>query len=375
LDQVPKTFVAMSGGVDSSVAAYLLQQAGHQVVGLHMHLWCEEKQGRGAQHRQCCNADDVKDAEAVCAKLGIPFYVLNFQTEFREFVVDYFCREYGRGRTPNPCLACNEHIKFGLLVQRVRELGGDYLATGHYARNDLDGDTHRLLKGIDASKDQSYFLYMLGQLELRHLQFPVGGLTKSEVRRLAAEAGLPVAQKADSVEICFVADGDYRPFVTASGQVQQAAGDIADQQGNVLGRHDGLACYTVGQRHGVGLGGGRKWYVIGLDVDRNVLLVGPEEALYNSALLAGETKWVSGHTPSVEFLCQAKIRYRSPVAEATVLPGPDSAVVRFWEPQRAITPGQAVVFYLGDEVIGGGIIEKSLAQSELGPMSEGIVLS
>ena len=363
---MPKTFVAMSGGVDSSAAACLLQKAGHQVVGLHMHLWCEEKQGKGAQRRQCCNADDVRDAEDVCRRLGIPFYVLNFQKEFQEHVVDYFCREYGRGRTPNPCLACNEHIKFRLLLRRALELGGDYLATGHYARIEQNQDGYRLLRGTDPAKDQSYFLYMLGQKELRHLLFPVGGLTKSEVRRHAADAGLPVAKKADSVEVCFVADGDYRPFVAASGHGGLAEGDIVNLNGNVLGRHQGLAGYTIGQRHGVGLGGGRKVYVVGMDVSGNRLVVGPEEALYSSALIAGQVKWVSAQAPYGEFRCEAKVRYRSAGAEAIVLLEGERVMARFREPQRAVTPGQAVVLYRGEEVIGGGIIERALGRAEQG---------
>lgn len=348
----------MSGGVDSSVAAYLLKQAGHQVFGLHMHLWCEEKHGKGAQRRQCCNADDVRDAERVCRKLGVPFYVLNLEREFEESVVDYFCREYAGGRTPNPCLACNEHLKFGLLLQKAIELGGDYLATGHYVRIACDKEDRRLLKGMDPAKDQSYFLYMLGQHQLRHLQFPVGSLKKSEVRRLATEAGIQVAGKADSVEVCFVPDGDYRTFVASRASL--TGGDIVDLEGRVIGRHEGLARYTIGQRHGVGLGGGNRVYVVDLDVPSSRLIVGPEDALYREALVARQVSWVSGEQPRDEVRCKARIRYRSPGAEATVWPEGDSVRVRFDEPQRAIAPGQAVVFYDGDEVVGGGTIEKAL---------------
>lgn len=349
----------MSGGVDSSVAACLLKKAGHDVAGLHMHLWCEERQGQGAQHRQCCNADDVRDAERVCQHLGIPFYVMNFAREFEQHVVEYFCAEYARGRTPNPCMACNEHLKFGALLDRVEALGGGYLATGHYALIEpaASAAALKLLSGVDSSKDQSYFLYMLAQEQLSRVLFPLGGLTKKEVRRIAAEAGLPVAQKADSVEVCFVAGHDYRAFVAA--RAAQTPGDIVDLEGKLVGRHQGLAGFTVGQRHGIATGGGGKLYVVRLEVPGNRLIVGPEDALYGTALTAGDLRWVSGVTPSGELRCQARIRYRSPAAAATLLVEDEKTLVRFDEPQRAIAPGQAVVFYEGDVVLGGGIIDSA----------------
>lgn len=348
----------MSGGVDSSVAAYLLKQAGHEVVGLHMHVWCEERQGRGAQRRQCCNADDVRDAERVCRCLGMPFYVLNLEREFEDSVVRTFCEEYARGRTPNPCLACNERLKFGLLLDRALELGGACLATGHYARVDDCGGLRRLLSGVDEAKDQSYFLYMLSQRQLAHLQFPVGGMRKGQVRRIAREAGLPVAEKPDSVEVCFVPDGDYRGFVASRASL--AGGDIVDLEGRVLGRHQGLARYTVGQRHGMGLGGGVRLYVVDLDAANARLIIGPEAALYRGGLLADSVSWVAGAPPCGGLRCTARVRYRSRAVPAVVQPKGREAVVHFDEPQRAIAPGQSVVFYAGEEVLGGGLIRQAI---------------
>ncbi len=361
--------MAMSGGVDSSVAAYILQQAGHNVAGLHMHLWCEEKQGQGAQRRQCCNAEDAHDAELVCQRLGIPFYVVNFRDEFQAQVVDYFCREYAQGRTPNPCIACNAKIKFRLLLERALSLGGEYLATGHYARTgNTDGkqSSCRLLEGTDKAKDQSYFLYMLGQEELGHLLFPVGGMTKSEVRQLAAEQGLRVARKADSVEVCFVADGGYRGFLAS--RIRQSEGDILDLDGATVGRHKGLAGYTIGQRARLDRGNGKRLYVVALDKASNRVIVGPEEASYSQGLIASSVRWVSGQAPQGEIECKVRVRYRSPGAKAVLTVRGGAAGAFFQEPQRAVAPGQAAVFYDGEEVLGGGIIERALtSRHEAGP--------
>ena len=352
----PTVFVAMSGGVDSSVAAYLLKEAGHSVAGLHMDLWCEEKQGKAAQTRTCCSLDDARDAETVCKALHIPFYVLNLRDEFQKHVVEPFCREYGIGRTPNPCLSCNEHIKFGLLLQKCLALGGEYLATGHYARIREDAGRYHLLKGSDPSKDQSYFLYMLGQQELRHVLFPVGNMTKTQVRRMAEDAGLPVAEKRESMDICFVPDGDYRPFVAA--RMPQSPGDIVDAAGKVVGRHDGLAGYTIGQRSGISSGGGRRTYVVDIDAHNNRLIIGDERELYSSALVARDVHWVSGEPPASNILVAARIRYRAAAIVAALWTERDYVRVSFAEPQRAITPGQAVVFYAGEDVLGGAIIDR-----------------
>jgi tRNA-specific 2-thiouridylase len=349
--------VAMSGGVDSSVAALLLREEGYDVVGVHMSLWCEEKQGRGAQRRSCCSVDDLHDAGEVCRELGIPFYVFNFQDQFQASVVDYFCREYLRGRTPNPCLACNEHLKFNYLLRRAQALGSRYLATGHYARIRRDVAGYHLLKGVDPERDQSYFLYMLGQEDLCHLLFPLGGYTKGEVRDIAAQRGLSVAEKPDSVEICFVPDGDYRRFIES--RFPSSPGDIVDDEGRVLGRHQGLSRYTIGQRKGLGLCGGSKMYVVAVDAVSNRLVVGPEDCLYSTVLKAGAVRWVGREMPEGVLDVTARIRYRSPEAAARVYSGNGCAEVRFEEAQRAIAPGQAVVFYSGEEVLGGGIIEGS----------------
>ncbi|MBI2857322.1 MAG: tRNA 2-thiouridine(34) synthase MnmA [Chloroflexi bacterium] len=351
-----RVVIALSGGVDSAVAALLLKREGHEVIGVHMHLWCEERDGKGAQRRPCCSVEDARDAQAVCRKLGIPFYILNFESEFQDHVVDYFCREYALGRTPNPCLACNERLKFGFLLSRALSLGAQYLATGHYAHVIHPAEGWRLIKGVDPMKDQSYFLYMLGQAELAHLLFPVGVLTKTEVRRLAVENGLPVARKPDSMEVCFVPDGGYRGFVSA--RVAMSPGDIVDVAGNILGRHSGLVGYTVGQRHGLGLSGASPLYVTGLDAAANRLVVGPEEQLYASSLVAGAVRWVAGNAPESPVQAVVKIRYRAEGCAAVVVPGAGSAQVHFAMPQRAVAPGQAVVFYQGEEVLGGGIIER-----------------
>ncbi|MBI2858946.1 MAG: tRNA 2-thiouridine(34) synthase MnmA [Chloroflexi bacterium] len=357
---MPKVFVAMSGGVDSSVAACLLKRDGHEVVGLHMHLWCEDRQGAGAQRRQCCNIEDARDAEHVCQKLDIPFYQVNFRDEFQSRVVDYFCNEYAGGRTPNPCLACNRHLKFGLLLERVRALGGDYLATGHYARVRAEAGSQVLLQGVDPAKDQSYFLYMLGQNELRSIIFPVGGLRKTEVRRIAAEAGLPVAQKADSVEVCFVS-GDYRNFLEQ--RARQIPGDIVDQDGRVLGRHRGLAGYTVGQRARLAEGSGQKLYVAGLDTDRNRLVVAGEDTLSSQGLVADDMCWVACEPPAQGTQCTVQVRYRSPGTKCVLNLSGGAAEVVFAEPQRAVAPGQAAVFYDGEKVLGGGTIRSSLKKA------------
>lgn len=355
-----RVIVAMSGGVDSSVSAYLLKQAGYDVVGVHMHLWCEERQGKGAQRRPCCGVEDVRDAEAVCRRLGLPFYVLNFEAEFKSHVVDYFCREYQEGRTPNPCVACNEHLKFSLLLQRALSLDASYLATGHYARIEHMAGSYRLLKGLDIAKDQSYFLYMLGQQQMARLLFPVGRLTKDQVRQAAVEAGLPVFAKPESMDICFV-DGDYRSFLAP--RWSQLPGDIVDMHGKLLGTHQGLAGYTIGQRHGLRLDRPDRLYVLSIDVAGNRLVVGPEPSLYQDSLLAGDLKWTH-EQPAGRAEVVARVRYRSEGAAATVIPIGDTAHVFFARPQRAVAPGQAVVFYSGSEVLGGGTILRTGADGQ-----------
>ncbi len=347
--------VAMSGGVDSSAAAAILKSEGYEVIGVTMRLWTEGDGGSPAQHRRCCSLEEVEDARRVCQVLDIPFYVLNFEPQFQTHVVDYFCREYLRGRTPNPCLACNRWIKFDSLLNRALTLGAAYMATGHYARIEQRNGSCILLKGIDSAKDQSYVLYNLGQKELKHLLFPLGMYKKSEARRIAQEAGLPVWDKTESQEICFVTKGDYHLFLSERSLNQP--GDIVDTEGKVLGRHSGISFYTVGQRRGLGLTSREPRYVLSIDSEKNSVVVGTNEQLLRSELLASEVSYVSGEPPQEPMGVTAKIRYKSPEEKAMLYPQGRRARLVFEEPQRAITPGQAVVFYRDDVVLGGGIIE------------------
>jgi tRNA-specific 2-thiouridylase len=344
----------MSGGVDSSLAAALLAEAGYEVTGISMKLWSQQDQDFPSYHPTCCSAEAVDDAHRVCRILGIPFYYLNFEEHFRSQVVDYFCEEYLRGRTPNPCLACNERIKFDLLLRKTLAMGADYLATGHYARIEEREGRYLLLRALDRAKDQSYVLYCLGQHQLKHLLFPIGAYRKAEVRRMAAERRLPVADKAESQEICFIPDSDYRKFLAQRFPAEP--GDIVDSRGRVLGRHRGLASYTIGQRRGLGVAMGERLFVLGLDSAANKVVIGPNEQLMSYSLIADGATFVSGEVPLGPVSIQAKVRYRSPAAQALLLPFDGRWQVRFQEPQRAITPGQAVVFYRGEEVLGGGII-------------------
>ncbi|MDO8688462.1 MAG: tRNA 2-thiouridine(34) synthase MnmA [Dehalococcoidia bacterium] len=346
--------VAMSGGVDSSVAAALLVKEGYRVIGVTMRLW--DGADGPAFSKSCCSLDSVDDARRVCQVLDIPFYPLNLTREFQTHVIEYFCEEYEVGRTPNPCLACNRFVKFSLLLNKARALGADYLATGHYARIHTVDGTNRLLRGIDPSKDQSYVLYTLGQEELAHLLFPVGILPKTETRARALEWGLPVAEKPDSQDICFITEGDYRDFV--AGRVSYSPGPMVDQGGRRLGSHRGLPFYTIGQRRGLGLSAGQPYYVLELDQPRNTVVVGTQEGLDSSALLARNVTFVSGRGPASPVRIEAQVRYRSPAVPATLSPGVKGWRVDFDMSQRAVTPGQAVVFYQGDEVWGGGTIEK-----------------
>src|SRR3990172_11058861 len=270
-----RVIVAMSGGVDSAVAAGLLLREGYDVVGVTMRLWTHEDPLAPRYHRRCCSVEDIDDARAAADALGIPHYVLNMEREFGARVVDYFVDEYRRGRTPNPCLPCNEHVKFRSLLERAAALEADYLATGHYARIDRSNGSYRLLRAQDEEKDQSYVLYMLGQQELSRLLFPIGGYRKGEVRRLAQELGLPIASKPDSADICFLPTVDYRDFIAQ--RVPEAAGDIIDRDGSVVGRHRGVAGFTVGQRRGLGVALGEKRYVTGIDPELNVIAVGSED--------------------------------------------------------------------------------------------------
>lgn len=349
-----RVIVGMSGGVDSSVAAALLVERGYEVIGVTMRLWTLHDGDALPGKQQCCSVEDVDDAVAVAQMLGIRHYVLNFERQFQERVVDYFVAEYARGRTPNPCLACNEHIKYRTLLDRALALDAGYLATGHYARVLHGPHRHRLLRAADDAKDQSYVLYTLGQAELARLLFPIGDYTKDEVRRIAARWRLPVADKPDSTEICFVPNNDYRAFL--AGRVPQRPGAIVDvTTGAPVGEHAGVAGYTVGQRKGLGAHGAPR-YVVGVEPQRNLVLIGTDEALRARVALAQRPRFTYGTAPPPGTRVEAKIRYKSRPAPATLTVDGDRAVTVFDEPQRAITPGQAVVWYDGDEVLGGATI-------------------
>lgn len=342
--QPKRVAVAMSGGVDSSMAAVLLKEAGYEVGGVHMQL----SPGHNPEH-------SILDLERTCQLLDIPLYKLNFEPEYQNDVIEYFCEEYSLGRTPNPCIACNQHIKFGLLLNKVLEMGADYLATGHYARIEHSANGYRLLKALDLTKDQSYFLYTLGQQQLEHLLLPLGNLHKVEVRRLAAKLGLPTATGPESQDVCFIPDKDYRSFIAK--RIPLKSGDIVDTKGNVLGRHSGLAQYTVGQRQGLGLASSERLYVIKLDTSSNRLVVGTRDELLSKSLFAHKLSWISDKAPQEPLSIMTKIRSRSPEVRAKLYVNDGMAEVNFHEPQRAIAPGQAVVFYQGNAVLGGGIIE------------------
>ena len=346
--------VAMSGGVDSSVAALLLHEEGYKVAGGMMRLWAEE----GGPPNRCCSPEAEESARELCERLGVPFHVFDFEAEFKCDVVDYFVSEYARGRTPNPCLACNRHIKFGLLLEKATALGAHYLATGHYARVSRANGEYQLLRGIDRSKDQSYVLFMLGQRELARVLFPLGQHRKEWVQDLAQERDLPAADREESQEVCFTM-GDYRRFLLQRPEVELKPGPILDEGGRVLGEHKGLPAYTIGQRGGLGITSTRPVYVLEIDTDHNALVVGPRQSLARTALTASQVRFVSGRGPLEPTEVQAKIRYRAPAAKATLTARGEEAHVLFNRPQLAITPGQAVVFYDEEVVLGGGIIEEA----------------
>jgi tRNA-specific 2-thiouridylase len=342
-----KVAVAMSGGVDSSLTSALLKDAGYEVFGIHLKLWADPNY-----------QENIAKLEQVSHSLNIPLHELNLESEFHDLIVSYFCREYSRGRTPNPCPPCNKHIKFGQLLHRAREMGADYLASGHYARVEGSAEGYRLLKAAEAAKDQSYFLYTLGQSELKYLILPLGSRKKTEVRKLAEERGLSTASQRESHDICFISDGDYRALLAR--YLPSQPGDITDISGKTLGKHHGLAHYTVGQRQGLGLSSAERQYVLRLDTQNNRLVVGSENQLLSQRLIARELSWVAGKPPPNSAGITARIRYRSLEAPVTLSLNTETAEVEFHEPQRAVAPGQAIVFYQSDTALGGGIIEESL---------------
>ena len=352
-----KVMLGISGGVDSSVAALLLQQAGHEVEGLFMQNW-EEDDRSGP----CTTDTDRKDAVAVCGRLGIPFHARNFAAEYWDGVFEHFLAEYRAGRTPNPDVLCNREIKFKTFLDEARDLGAEKIATGHYARVDCIDGRHRLLRAVDASKDQTYFLHALGQRQLAATLFPVGEIEKSRVRDMARDAALPTHAKKDSTGICFIGERDFRQFLAQ--YIPARPGEIRSPEGRLIGEHQGVMYYTLGQRSGLGIGGrhnagGEPWYVVGKDVAANVLYIaqgGENEWLHSERLVTESPTWVAGVAPGEEFRCTAKTRYRQHDQACLVSLQKDHLDVRFDTPQRAVTPGQSVVFYNGDECLGGAVI-------------------
>ena len=353
-----RVVVAMSGGVDSSVAASLLAEAGHEVVGLSMQLY--DQRDPAQTFGSCCSLDDLYDARRVAAVIGIPHYIVNFEERFRSTVVQNFVAEYAAGRTPIPCVHCNADLKFATLAERASAFDAAAVATGHYARVDYDEEAgrYRLRRGLDAAKDQSYFLFSLTQDQLAHALFPVGHLTKPEVRAHAARLGLPVAEKPDSHEICFIPDGDAAGYVERQLGEHAEPGAIVDTGGRELGRHAGIHRFTIGQRKGVGVSTGAPMYVLRLEPSDARVVVGSREELGGREFTATSVNWISGDVPSGPTRVTARIRHRHQDAAATATPTGDGTVhVRFDEAQTAITPGQAAVFYAGEDVIGGGWID------------------
>jgi tRNA-specific 2-thiouridylase len=354
-----KIIVGMSGGVDSSVAALRLKKQGYKVHGLFMKNWEEDD-----TENYCSAAEDLRDAQAVCDTLDIPLDTVNFATEYWENVFAHCLQEYQAGRTPNPDILCNREIKFKVFLEHALRLGGEAIATGHYVRLNKKNGHYHLLKGIDPNKDQSYFLYMLGQSQLAYSCFPIGDLQKSTVREMAAQAGLATQAKKDSTGICFIGERPFKAFLSRFLPAQP--GSIETPEGQILGEHDGLMYYTLGQRKGLKIGGqaggsGQPWYVVAKDIPNNRLIVGQghdHPLLFSRSLKAQQIHWISGIAPPIPFECSAKTRYRQPsqACVITALEG-ESCQVRFSQPQHAVTPGQSIVFYQDDKCLGGGIIE------------------
>lgn len=357
-----KAIIAMSGGVDSSVAALLTKETGDECIGATMKLFHNEDIGV-KREKTCCSLDDVEDARNVCYRMGIRYYVFNFSERFKEDVMDRFVDAYEHGATPNPCIDCNRYLKFDKMFQRMRELEYDYIVTGHYARVEYDEEKNRYLlkKAVDDTKDQSYVLYMLTQEQLAHISLPLGGLCKTEVREIAEKHGFVNARKHDSQDICFVPDGDYAKFIEQYTGRKSIPGDFVDTEGNILGKHKGIIHYTLGQRRGLGIPAASRLYVCDISPKTNQVVLGNNEDLFHSELTATKVNLISCESLKEPMRLKAKIRYRHPEQEAVAWQTEDGVLhVRFDKPQRAITRGQAVVLYDGDIVVGGGVIENCI---------------
>ncbi|MBQ8973515.1 MAG: tRNA 2-thiouridine(34) synthase MnmA [Clostridia bacterium] len=351
--------VGMSGGVDSSVAALLLKRMGHEVIGIFMDNWKETDESG-----VCTSVQDWTDVRSVCDRLDIPYYSVSFAKEYRERVFEHFLAEYRKGRTPNPDVLCNREIKFDAFLSFAEKLEADQIATGHFAGVDCLNGSYRLLRAKDENKDQTYFLYMLRQRALRKAVFPVGGLLKSEIRQIARDNGIPVSEKKDSTGVCFIGERNFKQFL--SGFLPAQPGDLVTTEGKVVGRHDGLMYYTLGQRRGLGIGGGgdgRRWFVVGKDMAQNRLIVSQGEdspLLYTSSTTLSECTWIRETPPAPQgepYRCKVRLRHRQPLQDCVLTLNGDGASVAFDAPQRAVTPGQSAVFYQGEECLGGDIVD------------------
>ena len=355
-----KVLVGMSGGVDSSVAAALLMDKGYEVQGVTLRLFSNDEVGIHDKTRTCCSLSDVEDARSVCYKLDIEHYVFNFGEQFKKDVIERFAHSYDIGETPNPCIECNRYIKFSKMLERAVLMDQDYIATGHYANIGYDADTgrHLLMKAKDVSKDQTYMLYTLTQEQLSKTLFPLGNLTKPHIREIAEQRGLINARKPDSQDICFVKDGDYAGFIKREWNINATAGNFIDCKGSVLGKHDGIIHYTIGQRKGLGLSFDSPRYVVNKDKESNTVTLGKSEELFSKSLIARDMNWIAIEHLIEPMKVTAKTRYSQTESTATIYPKENGRTfVEFDEPQRAITKGQAVVFYTGDVVVGGGTID------------------
>lgn len=352
-----KVVVGMSGGVDSSVAAYLLKEQGYDVIGITMQVW-QEDNDFSEREGGCCSLSAVEDARRVAQKLDIPFYVFNFRKSFKEKVIDYFVQEYIDGKTPNPCIACNKYLKFDELLMKARGIGAEYVATGHYAKIEEKGGRHLLIRADDDKKDQTYALYNFTQDQLSHTLMPCGDYTKDKIREIAKEIGLAVHNKKDSEEICFIHDNDHGRYIKEARPKEVKPGNFVDEKGNIVGKHKGIVYYTIGQRKGLGLALGKPVFVIDINPRTNEVVIGAEDKIFKTDLIAKDTNFIPFEKLEGEMEVQAKVRYAAKPAKAKIYPLKDGKVkVSFEDKQRAITKGQSVVFYDGNVVVGGGVIE------------------